>query len=383
MSRSYSGNTGASRNGSRRRSKNPPPRRQRGLVKAILPLVLVVSVLLGVGVAGVYGYRWVVTNFNFSSEQSDYPGPGTGEVLFEVHKGDTGTKIAQNMVKADVIAASKPFIALFANSPEAQKIAPGTYRLKKQMSSDQALQALLSPESRAGKRVTIPEGMRSSDMYARLAKQTGIPVEDFVAAAKDYRALGVPENPAHSAEGYFFPSTYDIEPNMSAKDILAMMVAKNESVRKELKISPEKWHEALTIAAIVEKEARDPEDYPKVTRVIENRLTGAGAANGVPMKLQLDSTVAYANNIKNISTTPQQRAIDSPYNTYRYEGLPIGPIANPGAQTLKAYQNPADGKWLFWVTVNTDTGLTKFAETAAEHEKNVQEWRNWAANKRK
>ncbi len=97
------------------------------------------------------------------------------------------------------------------------------------------------------------------------------------------------------------------------------------------------------------------------------------------MKLQLDSTITYFTGSETVSTTDEERATDSPYNTYLHQGLPIGPISNPGLATLQAALDPPEGDWLYWVTVNTETGETKFATTYAEHQEYVKEWQDWAA----
>ena len=100
------------------------------------------------------------------------------------------------------------------------------------------------------------------------------------------------------------------------------------------------------------------------------------------MKLQFDSTVHYVTGKSaSVGTTDAERATDSPYNTYLKDGLPPGPIAAPGAQALDAAADPPEGDWLYFVSVNTDTGETKFAATWAEHEENVKEWQAWAASK--
>ena len=127
---------------------------------------------------------------------------------------------------------------------------------------------------------------------------------------------------------------------------------------------------------------RNPEDYGKVVRTIHNRLEGTGEAKGSPMKLQFDSTVHYVTGKSaSVGTTDAERATDSPYNTYLEDGLPPGPIAAPGAQALDAAADPPEGDWLYFVSVNTDTGETKFAATWGEHEENVKEWQAWAASK--
>ena len=359
-----------------------PPRRPNRM-RGVLPILLVLLVVAGLGFGGYQGYRWVSSNISIGKGGDDFEGDGTGEQIIQVKPGDSGTDIAQTLVDKGVIKSPDRFVALFSNDPEASTITAGSYRLKKGMSSAAALEALLDPANRAGVRVTIPEGSPNAVVFERLSEATGIPVADFEEAAKDYRALGVPENPAKSAEGYLWPGTYDIDEEDDAKAILTMMVDQMKSTLTEKGVPESEWHRTLTIASIVEREARHDEDFGKVVRTIENRLAGKGEANGTPMKLQVDSTVAYAvgDTRTGYSTTPEERQIDSPYNTYKHEGLPIGPISNPGAKSIDATLNPPPGDWLFWVTVNTDTGETKFATTHAEHEKYVKEWREWARTK--
>jgi UPF0755 protein len=129
--------------------------------------------------------------------------------------------------------------------------------------------------------------------------------------------------------------------------------------------------EVVTVASIVQSEARNASDFPKVARVIYNRLD-----RGMP--LQMDSTVHYAvGKSGQLTTTDEDRASSSPYNTYRFPGLPPGPIASPGDAALKAALHPADGDWIYFVTVNPDTGETKFAVTNAQHQRNVAQLREF------
>ena len=129
-----------------------------------------------------------------------------------------------------------------------------------------------------------------------------------------------------------------------------------EASAKKLKRTP---YEVLTVASIIEREVNQDQYRAKVARVLYNRLDKG-------MKLQLDSTVVYAENLKTNTTTAKDRASKSRYNTYRYKGLPPGPISAPGKAALQAAAQPENGKWLYFVTVNFDTGETKFANTEAE-----------------
>src|SRR5918998_1759727 len=143
--------------------------------------------------------------------------------------------------------------------------------------------------------------------------------------------------------------------------------AQVEASAKKLKLDP---YEVLIVASIIEKEVRRPEDRAKVARVIYNRLAE-------DMKLQMDSTVTYALNLKGTTTSKEQRNSRSPYNTYRYKGLPPGPISAPGKAALEAAAEPENGKWMYFVTVNLDTGETKFATTDEEFQKLVAEFQAW------
>lgn len=366
---------------SSRRGRRRAPKRG-GFLRGVLPVLLVLLVVGGIAVGGVQGYRWITSNVSVEQEAADYPGPGSGEAVVEVAEGDTGSDIAGTLVEEGVIKTPGPFVNIFSNTPDASRIEPGIYQLKLEMASSDALDALLDPSNLAGHRVIIPEGRRVSQVWEQLAEETDIPVEEFEAAAADYTGYGIPENSAESLEGYLAPGRYDIYEDATAEDVIMMMWERMEQELTDRGIPEEDWHESLTIASLAEMEVRNPEDYGKVVRTIRNRLEGAGEADGSPMKLQFDSTVHYVTGKStSVGTTNKERATDSPYNTYLYEGLPPGPIAAPGANALDAVDEPPAGDWLYFVSVNTDTGETRFAETWAEHEKNVEEWQEWAASK--
>lgn len=366
---------------SRRGRRRSTPKRG-GFFRSVLPVLLVMVVVGALIVGGVQGYRWVTSNLNVEQEATDFPGPGSGEAIVEVNNGDTGTDIAKTLVDAGVIKSSGPFVTIFSSTKEASRIEPGIYRLKLEMKSSDALTALLDPANLAGYRVIIPEGKRLTEIWELLAAETDIPVEDFEAAAKDYTSYGIPENSAKSLEGYLWPGRYDIGEDATAEEIITMMWGRMEEQLTQRDIPQEKWHETLTLASLAEMEVRHPEDYGKVVRTIHNRLEGTGEAKGSPMKLQFDSTVHYVTGkAASVGTTDAERATKNPYNTYVNLGLPPGPISAPGGPALDAAVSPPAGDWLYFVSVNTDTGETKFAATWAEHEKNVKEWQEWAASK--
>jgi UPF0755 protein len=249
--------------------------------------------------------------------------------------------------------------------------------MKTQMRAIDALRLLINPgSSRIRAQFTVPEGLRLSAQIDVLAKGTKIKRSNFQTALKKPKALGLPKYAKNRPEGFLFPDTYELTAESTATSTMQQMVTQYKAVAKEMQLeaSAKKLkktpYEVVTVASIVEKEVNREEYRAKVARVIYNRLAK-------DMKLQMDSTVTYAENLKGTTTTAKQRQSRSPYNTYRYKGLPPGPIAAPGKAALQAAAQPENGKWLFFVTVNLDTGETKFATTEAEHDQNVAEFQAW------
>jgi UPF0755 protein len=152
--------------------------------------------------------------------------------------------------------------------------------------------------------------------------------------------------------------------------MLRAMVTRANQAFDQLGVPAARRQQLLIEASLVQSEAASPEDMAKVATVLNNRM-----AQGMP--LQLDSTVNYANGKSGITTTPQDRANPSPYNTYMHPGMPPGPISNPGEVALRAVLNPSPGPWLFFVVVDPHTGATRFARTAEEHQQNVLLFQQW------
>jgi UPF0755 protein len=242
--------------------------------------------------------------------------------------------------------------------------------MRLQMSGQAALDMLLDPQARLLSRVTLPEGLTVQRTLAKLAEQTGRPIEELNAAAADTASLGLPAYANGSLEGFLFPATYDIEPDTAPADILRQMVARGIKAMDDLQIPEDQRLRVLTEASIVQAEAGSVEDMGKIATVLNNRL-----ADGMP--LQLDTTVNYANGKSGITTSAQDRQNPSPYNTYLHPGLTPGPISNPGEEALRAVLKPTPGDWRYFVVVDPDTGETRFAATGQEHQQNVQLFQQW------
>jgi UPF0755 protein len=306
----------------------------------------------------------------------DYSGDGSGSVTVEVKSGDTATDIAGTLEKAGVVKTSKAFLEAANADARSASIQPGTYTLKKQMTAKDALAVLVDNANRNVPRVTIREGLWKNEIFAALSKGTGLPVADYVAAAKDPEALGLPTTAKGNLEGYLFPSTYEFPAKSTATEQLKTMVAKTVSELEKAGVAEADMERTLIVASIVEGEVSGDADRAKVARVIENRIKTVAAPNyGL---LQMDSTVHFAVQKRGrAGTSDADRNSSSPYNTYKVQGLPPGPINSPGAASIAAAASPADGSWLFFVTTDPDTGETKFATTTAEHQRNVQEFQAW------
>jgi UPF0755 protein len=341
-------------------------------------LLLAVVLVGGAAWAAIGAVRPMIGGLFSQSEADDFAGPSGVRVDVVVEPGQTGEDIATTLRDAGVVKTRGAYLRVAnADQQRAAAIQPGTYVLAKGMPAQEAFDLLADPGNRVANGTTIREGLWTAETFAALSKSTGVPVEEYEKAAKDPKAIGLPAEAGGDVEGWLFPSTYEFGKDMSATDQLGAMVAMTVKVLEEVGIPRKEWQRTLTIASIVEGEVNGDADRAKVARVILNRLEGGPPSYGL---LQMDSTVHFvAQERGRAGTTNEQRAADSPYNTYKTKGLPPGPIGNPGQASIEAAASPADGDWRFFVTVDPGTGETKFAVTAEEHERNVREFQAWCS----
>ncbi|MDF2575241.1 MAG: mltG, partial [Agromyces sp.] len=300
----------------------------------------------------------------------DFEGSGTGEVIFMIHDGDTGSDIAENLVDEGVTASYDAFYDLLLEESPEPEFHPGAYLLAEEMSAKAALDALLDPAKKLENTVLITEGTWARDALAEASAVLEIPIEELQAAAANPQALGLPAE-ATSVEGFLFPATYTFNPEATAQEIVQTMVTESLAAFDAAGVAPEDRYRVATLASLIEREGL-PQDFTKVSRVIQNRLE-----QGMP--LQFDSTVHYGLGDNSVVTTTDAEREDpaNPYNTYVHQGLPPGPIGNPGAEAIQAALNPADGTWLYFVTVNPETGETVFTSTLEEHEAAAEQFYQW------
>jgi UPF0755 protein len=334
------------------------PRRHGRRFSAPLIAVLVLALFLsGGGIVGYHFLRQYVI-------PPDYSGPGYGSVIVQVKQNQTATDVARTLYSLGVVASTRAFVKAAEQSSRPTALEPGFYRMHRHMKAVLAFDLLLNPGARIQLDVTIPEGLRASQIVTTLGAKSGISTADYRAALANPAALGLPAYAKNKPEGYLFPATYPVEPQMTATDVLRAMVRQFDAeaarinlvaVAQSVNLTPA---EAIIVASLVQAEGGRVSDFPKIARVIYNRLAGN-------MPLQLDSTVMYALHSYGILATNQQLQVNSPYNTYQHPGLPPGPIDSPGDAAIHAALHPAKGTWLYFVTVNPKTGVTEFTSSYA------------------
>lgn len=336
-------------------------------------IALVVAVVAFVGLAGL-----AFLSFRSSAVSDDFVGPGSGEVVIQVDRGDSLSAIGRTLRDAGVVATADAFVRAATVNEGASSIGPGRYTMLQGMSGAQAVTLMLDPASRAQSRLVLPEGLRLEQTVEAAANATGLPKSRFKVALDRSEDLGLPDWAEGRPEGFMFPASYDLAGDETADGILQVLITRFNQASSQVNlegraedrgITP---YEALVIASLVQAEGH-PNDFAKVARVIYNRLKA-------DMPLQLDSTVAYGLGITDITLTKEQLAADTPYNTHTNKGLPPTPINSPGEAAIEAALEPAKGKWLYFVTVNPDTGETKFAKTYGEFLTYKKEFQDFIAS---
>ncbi|MEU7921519.1 endolytic transglycosylase MltG [Micromonospora zamorensis] len=354
-----------------------------GRGKTFLALLMALVLLGGIGGGAFYGFDRIQNYF----VTPDYDGAGSGEITVEIKNGALIADMADALVAADVVKSQKAFIEAAEANSRSKNIQPGTYKLRKQMSGESAVTAMLDLKNKIVNGITIPEGRTAKNIYKLLSAETKIPVKEFEAAAKDPEALGVPDwwfkrddgkKIVKSVEGFLYPDTYEIPPKATAESILKLMVDNflsvsgemkfADRVQKERKVSP---YEALIVASLAQAEAGNKDDLGKVARVAYNRAYGEFPCNC----LEMDVTVNYyLESIgKPTKSSKQMTAaeLDDPKNPYnrKLPGMIPTPINNPGKQALEGAMATPTGKWLYFVAIDKE-GHSEFAETYEQHQRN-------------
>lgn len=348
-------------------------KRSRG--RRIGTLVVVLIVLAGFA----FGAYFAVQALRDALDDGDYDGSDTGStpITFVVRDGESGTTIAENLVDQEIIKSYKGFLKTYNEISPEPVFHPGAYTLYTHMSAADAIAVLGDEANRIDIKVTIPEGYRLTQILSLISDKADIPLEKLQAAAVDVDSYDVPQKAKDNKtlEGFLFPATYTIDPEQTPEEIITMLVDRaNQALDEHGVEGDDLRYEVMTKAALVQTEAGRVELMGKVARVFQNRLDQG-------MKLESDASVSYGTG-RTDSVFPSQAEINdtsNPYNTRANAGLPIGPISNPGDDAIAAVLDPTPGDWLFFVTVNLETGETVFSTTYAEHQAAVAQMNEWLA----
>jgi UPF0755 protein len=306
------------------------------------------------------------------SRPSDFPGPGTGEVQVTVANGEGTRSVAATLENERVIANADTFLQAFNAS--GGTLSPGDYTFKMEMKNSDAVNVLLGEGSEKVIYFALSAGLRIGESLQAISEGSGISVQDLQAFSDKPAQFGLPPA-AKNLEGYLAPGEYRFPLGTPAKDILQKLVDTTvEELVAQGITDPAKQYQAVTVASIVQAEGGQA-DYGNVAGAIYNRLKPNDQTNGY---LQVDSAVTYGLGTRSFNFTEEQRQDKSnPYNTYANPGLPPGPIGSPGRTAIDAAAKPTKNDFLYWVTINLDTGETKFAKTLAQHNVYVEQYNNW------
>ncbi|WP_421084148.1 endolytic transglycosylase MltG [Rothia nasimurium] len=304
-------------------------------------------------------------------ERKDYAGDGNGtEVTFTIPEGASVIGIANSLEEEGIIANSSRFIEVYGETAPDVYFQPGDYKLQEEMSSSSVLNELLRFEEANTNYVAVARTWRMDKTFEALATGTGISSQEFKSLANDPARFGVPSQ-FPTLEGFLYPGEYRFPKDATAEEILQTMVDKTKKQLEAVGVSgDDRIFHVVTVASILEFEGME-KDYSPIAGAIENRLNNPdGETSGY---LQSDATVAYGLGIQSYHISTEQKNDKSNlYNTFYYKGLPAGPIGSPGEAAIKAAADPEENDYYFWVTVDLFTGETLFAETYAEHQKNVK-----------
>ena len=332
------------------------------MIKRVVVLLVAVGLIAGVGIA------WTL----YTRTREPFKGYDAAEQFVTIEPGSGTRTIGRQLVDAGVVRNDVTFRAALWRTGRARALQAGEFRFDRPMTPVEVIEKIARGDV-YNRRITFPEGLTIREM-ARIYEQQGFgKAAAFIDAARDPSGVRDIDPAAPDLEGYLFPETYAMPRDTSSAKLVSVMLARFRQLftsdmqekARALELTP---RQVVTLASLVEKETAQPQERPIVAAVYLNRLR-------VGMGMQADPTVIYAlqragrydGNLRR-----EDLAFDSPYNTYRYAGLPPGPIASPGLASLQAAVEPAKVDYLYFVSRND--GSHVFARTLAEHNKNVRQY---------
>jgi UPF0755 protein len=326
------------------------------------------SILLPI-FTGIIIFIWMAAGF-FYHQATVSVGENTQTIILSIPPGATLKKISTDLKGLSLIRNASAF-RLLANIRQKQThIQVGEYELNQSMLPMDILKAITSGKTVLHP-ITIPEGYRISEIAELLTKKISINKEIFIKESRNKDLLNKLNITSKSLEGYLFPETYHFSKHTAEKKIIQTMLStfqqqmKTKNIQDQIQSSDMSLHEIITLASLIEKETGMNGERKHISSVFHNRLKRK-------MRLQTDPTVIYA--IENFDGNIRKKDldIDSPYNTYRYKGLPPGPIASPGIKSIVAALNPIKTNHLYFVSKKD--GSHQFSSSLKEHNRAVQKY---------
>lgn len=287
----------------------------------------------------------------------------------DVPEGASLQHVASLLAERGLIRSPTGFRILGKLTGAERRIRPGEYALHAGLGPLEILSDMVEGRVRLHA-VTIPEGFSTAQIAVRLGEEGLVDEQAFLALTRDQEFISTLDLTVPTLEGYLFPTTYHFPKSSNPKEIIRTMVAFTwKAITPELRARAEEkgmsLHEVLTLASVIEKETGVAAERPLISAVFHNRLR-----RGIP--LQSDPTVIYALESFDGNLRKRDLTVESPYNTYRVKGLPPGPIANPGAESITAALHPAKASYLYFVSRND--GTHHFSSTLAEHNRAVDKY---------
>ncbi|MBR4904479.1 MAG: endolytic transglycosylase MltG [Selenomonadaceae bacterium] len=295
------------------------------------------------------------------------------KIHVKIREGLSTAEIAERLAEKDIINSTLKFRFLARIYGYDDKLRPGSYTFTLGMTYEEVFAKLLMGEKKLVQ-FTVPEGFGVKEIAARLESLDLIDKEDFIKAATDfapYDYMKKHKNVFYASEGFLFPDTYTVESDVEIEEILNLMADNFDTkLTRGMRLQAEKMeltiYDLITLASLVEREVRFPEDRAIVAQVLLKRLK-------LNMPLQTDATLQYLMETPKEEVSIADTQIDSPYNTYQHVGLPPGPIANPGLASIEAVLHPADTDYLYFVADRA--GHNHYANTYEEHLNLVNKYR--------
>jgi UPF0755 protein len=334
-------------------------------MRKVLVLAFLVLIVAGAAAAWYAGAVW-------QRLHEPYKGYEAAEQFVEIPPGTSTAEIRRRLIAAGVVRDEIVFRSALWWTGRAQDLQAGEYRFDRPIAAVDVVDRIARGDVYR-RPITFPEGLTIPDM-ARIFESSELgSAASFVEAAGNASLIADLDPEAGDLEGYLFPETYTLPRGTTASRLVELMVQRfrlvyTDALRESAEAQGLTTRQVVTVASLIEKETARAEERALVAAVYRNRMR-------IGMPMQADPTVVYAMQQAGIyegNIRRQDLQIDSPYNTYRYPGLPPGPIAAPGQASIEAALAPADVSYLYFVSRND--GSHVFADTLAQHNRNVREY---------